>query len=441
MTNLPNPLSCVTAVLGLGYVGLPLALALSSRSAIDGQTPITIGFDLNQRRIEELQNNLDVTNETTAESLASSNILYTCSDSDLQVADFFIITVPTPIDNANQPDLLPLCTATSTVAKQLSTRDPSRPKPIIVYESTVFPGATEEVCVPLLEQLSGLTHNKDFFTGYSPERINPGDKSHGLKSIVKVTSGSTPEVSSLVSTFYASFITAGVHQAPSIQVAEAAKVLENTQRDVNIALINELAVILSRLGIDTHDVLAAARTKWNFLDFQPGLVGGHCIGVDPYYLTHKAQSVGYHPEVMLSGRRINDSMASWYVDKVILNMASKQISTVGSSALVLGLTFKEDCPDIRNSKVIDLVLKLVDYGVTVTVVEPWLDSLAIPSSLPVECRPDIPFHQTYNIIILAVPHREFLSHSLYNWHQLLKPNTILFDLKSVLPRSLNPVRF
>ena len=349
------------AVIGLGYVGLPLAVEF-------GKQRSTIGFDINLKRIEELQSGQDHTLECTPEELkTAAHLRYSANTKDLKDAQIFIVTVPTPVDMANRPDLTPLVKASETVGKVLKAGD------IVIYESTVYPGATEEVCVPVLEKQSGLRFNHDFFCGYSPERINPGDKEHRLPAIKKVTSGSTPAVAEEVDLLYKEIITAGTHMASSIKVAEAAKVIENTQRDVNIALMNELSLIFHKLGIDTLEVLQAAGTKWNFLPFRPGLVGGHCIGVDPYYLTHKAQEVGYHPEVILAGRRINDSMASHVADETIKLMLRKGFPVLNSKVLVLGLTFKENCPDVRNTKVVDIVNALRSYNTHVDVYDPWID--------------------------------------------------------------------
>ena len=349
------------AIIGLGYVGLPLAVEF-------GKVRQVIGFDINVKRIEELRDGRDHTLECSSQELAEALYLrYSWNSEDLQQAQIFIVTVPTPVDQANRPDMTPLVKASETVGKVLKVGD------IVVYESTVYPGATEEVCVPVLEKFSGLKFNLDFFCGYSPERINPGDKEHRLPTIKKVTSGSTPEVAEAVDQLYQEIITAGTYKASSIKVAEAAKVIENTQRDLNIALMNELSLIFKKLGIDTLEVLKAAGTKWNFLPFRPGLVGGHCIGVDPYYLTHKAQEVGYHPEVILAGRRINDGMARHVADETVKLMLRKNLPVLGSKVLVLGLTFKENCPDVRNTKVVDIVKALRTYNTQVDVYDPWID--------------------------------------------------------------------
>ena len=366
------------AIIGLGYVGLPLAVEF-------GKQFDTLGFDISAQRIKELRNGQDRTLETTPEELKHATRLQFSTDAAaLSACNVFIVTVPTPIDKANRPDLTPLVKASETVGRVLKAGD------IVIYESTVYPGATEEVCVPILEKFSGKKFNVDFFCGYSPERINPGDKEHRLPSIKKVTSGSTPEVAEVVDQLYKTIITAGTHKASSIKVAEAAKVIENTQRDVNIALMNELSLIFKRLGIDTLEVLQAAGTKWNFLPFRPGLVGGHCIGVDPYYLTHKALEVGYHSEVILAGRRINDSMASHVADEVIKLMLRKSLPVLGSKVLVLGLTFKENCPDLRNTKVVDMVRTLQGYNTQVDIYDPWIDVAEAAHEYGLQCLPALP---------------------------------------------------
>ncbi|MDG2003514.1 MAG: Vi polysaccharide biosynthesis UDP-N-acetylglucosamine C-6 dehydrogenase TviB [Novosphingobium sp.] len=350
------------AVIGLGYVGLPLAVEFGRRRPV-------VGFDINAVRIEQLRRGEDVTLEADAEELASAKYLsFTTDLADIAECDLFIVTVPTPIDAHRRPDLTPLIKASETVGKVLKAGD------IAVFESTVYPGATEEDCVPVLERVSGLTYNRDFFCGYSPERINPGDKEHRLSTIRKVTSGSTPEVADLVDAIYSEIITAGTYNAESIRVAEAAKVIENTQRDLNIALINELAIIFNRMGIDTEAVLEAAGTKWNFLPFRPGLVGGHCIGVDPYYLTHKAQEIGYHPEIILAGRRLNDGMGAYVAEQLVKAMLKQRIQVNGARVLIMGLTFKENCPDLRNTRVIDVITELESFGVSVDVYDPWADA-------------------------------------------------------------------
>jgi UDP-N-acetyl-D-galactosamine dehydrogenase len=409
------------AIIGLGYVGLPLAVEFGKKRQV-------IGFDINPKRIAELQGGRDQTLECSAEELAQAKSLrYSASSSDLEQAQIYIITVPTPVDQANRPDMGPLIKASETVGRALKYGD------IVIYESTVYPGATEEVCVPVLEKFSGLKFNHQFFCGYSPERINPGDKEHRLPNIKKVTSGSTPEVADEVDMLYREIIMAGTHKASSIKVAEAAKVIENTQRDVNIALMNELSLIFHKLGIDTVEVLQAAGTKWNFLPFRPGLVGGHCIGVDPYYLTHKAQQLGYHPEVILAGRRINDSMAAHVADETIKIMLRKGIPVLGSKILILGLAFKENCPDVRNTKVVDIVRALHGYNVQVDVYDPWIDVNEAKHEYGIACLTEIPMTAQYSAIILAVGHDQFVELGELGIKSLGKTGAVLFDVKSVLP--------
>ena len=411
------------AIIGLGYVGLPLAVEFGKKRPV-------IGFDINQQRIEELISGIDYTHECTTEELEEANQLSFTSDSDhLERAQIFIVTVPTPVDSANRPDLTPLIKASETVGKVLKVGD------IVIYESTVYPGATEEVCVPVLAKFSGLAFNKDFYCGYSPERINPGDKNHRLPSIRKVTSGSTAEVSKWVDRLYAEIITAGTYMASSIKVAEAAKVIENTQRDVNIALMNELSLIFHKLGIDTVEVLEAAETKWNFLPFRPGLVGGHCIGVDPYYLTHKAQAMGYHPEVILAGRRINDSMAEYVADETVKLMLQKGLPVLGCKILVLGLSFKENCPDVRNSKVVDIVNRLQAYNTTVDIYDPWVDLEEARIEYGIDCLPALPENNRYSAIVLAVSHDEFKRLGIEKIKQFGVLNSVIFDVKGVLDKN------
>lgn len=409
------------AIIGLGYVGLPLAVEFGKQRAV-------IGFDINPKRVAELQAGHDQTLECNAQELAEAKHLrYSCDVAELQAASVFIVTVPTPVDQANRPDLTPLVKASETVGKALKAGD------IVVYESTVYPGATEEVCVPVLEKCSGLKFNQDFFCGYSPERINPGDKVNTLTKIKKITSGSTPDVAELVDKLYAEIITAGTYKASSIRVAEAAKVIENTQRDVNIALMNELSLIFHKLGIDTLEVLQAAGTKWNFLPFRPGLVGGHCIGVDPYYLTHKAQEVGYHPEVILAGRRINDGMASHVADQTVKLMLRKGLPVLGSRVLVLGLAFKENCPDVRNTKVMDVVRTLQSYNADVDVYDPWIDVTQAQHEYGLKCLTDMPAAGQYAAIVLAVGHEQFMAWGESGIKALGQPGAVLFDVKSILP--------
>jgi UDP-N-acetyl-D-galactosamine dehydrogenase len=402
-------------------VGLPLAVEFGKHRA-------TIGFDINQARINELQSGKDHTLECSPiEMQAAPHLRYSADLQDIQQAEVFIVTVPTPVDQANRPDMTPLVKASETVGKVLKAGD------IVIYESTVYPGATEEVCVPVLEKFSGLKFNKDFYCGYSPERINPGDKEHRLSSIKKVTSGSTPEVAEAVDQLYQEIITAGTYKASSIKVAEAAKVIENTQRDLNIALMNELSLIFKKLDIDTLEVLKAAGTKWNFLPFRPGLVGGHCIGVDPYYLTHKAQEVGYHPEVILAGRRINDGMARHVADETVKLMLRKNLPVLGSKVLVLGLTFKENCPDLRNTKVVDIVKAMLSYNTQVDVYDPWIDIQEAELEYGLQCLAQVPSKGQYAAIILAVGHNQFIEmgeDGIKAWGQT---GAVVYDVKSILP--------
>jgi UDP-N-acetyl-D-galactosamine dehydrogenase len=408
------------AVIGLGYVGLPLAVEF-------GKSFRTTGFDINAKRIEELTEGVDTTLELSSEELQSAEKLaLTASVDDIVDADIYIVTVPTPIDSHKIPDLTALLDASQTVGKVLAEGN------VVIYESTVYPGATEEVCVPVLEQHSGLVFNRDFFVGYSPERINPGDKSHRLTAIRKVTSGSTPETADMVDELYASIVTAGTYKASSIRVAEAAKVIENTQRDINIALINELAIIFNRLGIDTEEVLNAAGTKWNFLPFRPGLVGGHCIGVDPYYLTHKAIEVGHQPEVILAGRRLNDNMGPYVVEQVAWLMASREIATMGARILVMGLTFKENCPDLRNTRVVDIVREFGKLHAKVDVYDPWVNRQEALGEYGIEPIAQ-PENGRYDAIILAVPHREFIDMGIEAIRAFGKPEHVLYDVKYLFP--------
>lgn len=416
-----TPTPKTIAIIGLGYVGLPLAVEFGKHRA-------TIGFDINPTRITELQSGKDHTLECNpAELQSATHLRYSASAADLQVAQIYIVTVPTPVDQANRPDMAPLVKASETVGKVLKAGD------IVIYESTVYPGATEEVCVPVLEKFSGLKFNQDFFCGYSPERINPGDKEHRLPTIQKVTSGSTLAIAEEVDQLYKEIITAGTHKASCIKVAEAAKVIENTQRDVNIALMNELSLIFHKLGIDTLEVLQAAGTKWNFLPFRPGLVGGHCIGVDPYYLTHKAQEVGYHPEVILAGRRINDGMASHVADETIKLMLRKGLPVLGSKVLVLGLTFKENCPDVRNTKVVDIVKALRGYNAQVDVYDPWIDVADAEHEYGLQCLRQEPTKGQYAAIVLAVGHEQFMAMGEKGLKAYGQPGAVVYDVKSILP--------
>jgi UDP-N-acetyl-D-galactosamine dehydrogenase len=415
------------AVIGLGYVGLPLAVEF-------GKSRSVIGFDVNAGRIDALRTGKDATQEVSADELsAAEHLTFTTDPADLAAASVYIVTVPTPIDAHKRPDLTPLIKASETLGRVLKRGD------IVIYESTVYPGATEEDCVPVLERVSGLTFNTDFFAGYSPERINPGDKQHRLPDICKVTSGSTPEVAEEVDQLYASIITAGTYKAESIRVAEAAKVIENTQRDLNIALVNELAIIFNKMGIDTEAVLKAAGTKWNFLPFRPGLVGGHCIGVDPYYLTHKAEAMGYHPQVILAGRRINDGMGAYVASQLVKAMLKRRLQVDGARVLILGLTFKENCPDLRNTRVIDVIAELRDYGVQVDVHDPWVDpenafaqyGIAMISKLQPE---------SYDGVIIAVAHDKFADWGAREIRKLGKADHVLYDLKHLLDAQQSDIR-
>lgn len=415
------------AVIGLGYVGLPLAVEF-------GKIRPVIGFDINQTRIDALRDGRDSTLEVSGDELHdAAHLSFTTDPTDLAEANIYIVTVPTPIDAHKRPDLTPLVKASETLGKVLKRGN------IVIYESTVYPGATEEDCVPVLERVSGLTFNKDFFAGYSPERINPGDKTHRLPDIRKVTSGSTPEIAEEVDKLYGSIITAGTYKAESIRVAEAAKVIENTQRDLNIALVNELAIIFNKMGIDTEAVLKAAGTKWNFLPFRPGLVGGHCIGVDPYYLTHKAEAMGYHPQVILAGRRINDGMGAYVAGQLVKAMLKRRIQVDGARVLVLGLTFKENCPDLRNTRVVDVVRELQDYGIQVDVHDPWADADAARREYGLDLV-QTPQEGRYDGVILAVAHAEFSSRGAALARSFGKPDHVLYDLKNAFPTDSSDLR-
>jgi UDP-N-acetyl-D-galactosamine dehydrogenase len=416
-----NLRKCRIGVVGLGYVGLPLAVEFGRRFP-------TVGFDINSQRVAELRKGRDRTLETTGEELAAATKLTVTDDlQQLRSCRVFVVTVPTPIDGYKRPDLTPLEKASESVGKVLKRGD------VVVYESTVYPGCTEEICVPILERVSGLRFNRDFFAGYSPERINPGDKEHRLPTIRKVTSGSTPEVAEFVDKLYGAIVTAGTHKASSIRVAEAAKVIENTQRDVNIALINELAMIFNRLGIDTEEVLKAAGSKWNFLPFRPGLVGGHCIGVDPYYLTHKATEIGYHPEMILAGRRINDNMGAYVANEVVRLMNVRGMRVSGARVLVLGLTFKENCPDLRNSKVVDVIRELEKFGARVDVWDPWVSRIEARHEYGVTPIRG-PKRGQYDAIVAAVAHREFRDMGVAAVRRLGRKNHVLYDIKYVFGR-------
>ena len=412
------------AVIGLGYVGLPLARLFATKYPV-------VGFDINQSRIDGLCSGTDSTLEVSDESLKQVLVskptdkkgLYCSSDlENIQSCNYYIVTVPTPVDKNNRPDLTPLYKSSETVGKVLKKGD------VVIYESTVYPGVTEEECVPVLEKVSGLQFNIDFFVGYSPERINPGDKEHTVDKILKVTSGSTPEIGQKINELYKSVITAGTHLAPTIKVAEAAKVIENSQRDINIAFVNELAKIFNLMNIDTQAVLAAAGTKWNFLPFKPGLVGGHCIGVDPYYLAQRAQEFGYHPEIILAGRRLNDSMGEYIASQIVKLMIKKGISVNGATVLMLGITFKENCPDVRNTKIVDVITALADYGMAVTIYDPLADPEAVFHEYKLVTNQIVP-NQKFDAIVLGVAHREFLE---LDFSQLQNPNSILYDVKGVL---------
>ncbi|MGL4585736.1 MAG: Vi polysaccharide biosynthesis UDP-N-acetylglucosamine C-6 dehydrogenase TviB [Acinetobacter ursingii] len=415
------------AIIGLGYVGLPLAVEF-------GKQKPTIGFDINQQRIAELLAGHDHTLETSAEELKQAvNLRYTYDFTTLKQSNFFIVTVPTPIDDFKQPDLTPLIKSSETIGQVLKKGD------IVVYESTVYPGATEEVCIPVLEKVSGLKFNQDFFVGYSPERINPGDKQRRVTNILKITSGSTPEVADYIDQVYQLIIDAGTYKAPSIKVAEAAKVIENTQRDVNIALINELALIFNKLDIDTEEVLKAAGTKWNFLPFRPGLVGGHCIGVDPYYLTHKAQSIGLHPEIILAARRLNDRMGEYVATQLIKEMVKQRIQVVGSKILIMGLSFKENCPDIRNTKIVDMVKALKEYDLDLDIYDPWVVDTEVQHEYGLAPIKELHKGQ-YDAIVLAVAHDQFKSMTIDQFKQLGKEKHVLYDLKYVLDKEQSNIR-
>lgn len=415
------------AIIGLGYVGLPLAVEF-------GKKYPTLGFDINAKRVEELKQGHDFTLEVSRDELADSAFIsYACDAEMLKSSNIYIVTVPTPIDEHKQPDLTPLVKASQMLAKVINKGD------IVIYESTVYPGATEDVCIPQIEKNSGLVFNKDFFAGYSPERINPGDKEHRVTNILKVTSGSTDEIADFVDSLYGSIITAGTYKASSIQVAEAAKVIENTQRDLNIALINELAVIFNKLNIDTEEVLKAAGTKWNFLPFRPGLVGGHCIGVDPYYLTHKAQSIGYNPEVILAGRRINDGMGEYVVSQLIKTMIKRKLPVNGANVLVMGLTFKENCPDVRNTKVVDILSELKEYDTNIDVYDPWVNPSEAKHEYGVELI-EKPVNGKYDAIIFAVAHHQFKALSNDDIKGLMKTEHVIYDLKYMLDPQLADIR-
>ena len=423
-TGHPTLANVRIGIIGLGYVGLPLAVEFGKKFP-------TLGFDINKARVAELSSGKDHTLECSPEELASAATLtFSTNLNDLNDCNVYIVTVPTPVDKSNRPDLTPLIKASETVGKVISKGD------VVIYESTVYPGATEEDCIPVVERVSGLKFNVDFFAGYSPERINPGDKEHRVTTIKKITSGSTPGIADFVDALYRNIITAGTHKAASIKVAEAAKVIENTQRDVNIGLINELSMIFNKLGIDTLDVLEAAGSKWNFLPFRPGLVGGHCIGVDPYYLTHKAQQAGFHPEMILAGRRTNDNMGKYVVSEVVKLMLRRSLPVKGANVLVLGITFKENCPDVRNTKVVDLVAEFKDYGCEVDIYDPWASPEEVQHEygLVIESKVQGLKSKVYDSVVLAVGHNEFKEMGAVAIRALMKPDGVLYDIKYVLPR-------
>lgn len=421
------------SIVGLGYVGLPLAVEFAKSYP-------TVGFDISQNRVAELigyqDKTLEIESEILQEVIKTENdeapgLYCSCDVASIKDCTVYIITVPTPVDKHNKPDLTPLYKASETVGKVLTKGD------IVIYESTVYPGVTEDECVPVLEKISGLKFNEDFFCGYSPERINPGDKEHTVTKILKVTSGSTPETAETVDQLYKSIIKAGTHKAPSIKVAEAAKVIENSQRDINIAFVNELAKIFNRIGIDTHDVLAAAGTKWNFLPFKPGLVGGHCIGVDPYYLAQKAQELGYHPEIILAGRRLNDSMGAYVADEVVKKMLQKGVAVKGSKTLVMGITFKENCPDVRNTRVIDIIAQLKSYHIDPVVYDPWANASEVLHEYGLTCLNELPSEEKFDAVILAVAHKEF---SYDDIQPLCNNQCVVFDVKGVWNQNIVDAR-
>lgn len=414
-------------IIGLGYVGLPLAVEFGKKRSV-------VGFDVNSKRIEQLRSGIDATLEVDAEELSqASKLTFSANLEDLRSCNCFIVTVPTPIDEHKRPDLTPLIKASQAIGQVLKVGD------IVIYESTVYPGCTEEDCIPVLEKVSGLKFNQDFFAGYSPERINPGDKEHRVTNIKKVTSGSTPEAAELIDVLYNQIIVVGTHKAPSIKVAEAAKVIENTQRDLNIALINELALIFNKMGIDTEAVLQAAGSKWNFLPFRPGLVGGHCIGVDPYYLTHKAQSIGYHPEVILAGRRLNDGMGAYVASQLVKAMTKRSIQVNGAKVLIMGLAFKENCPDVRNTKVVDIYHELLDYNCQVDIYDPWINSEEALHEYGVQMLPELS-KKKYDGIILAVAHQQFKEMGVEKIRSFGQSKNVLYDLKYIFSADQSDLR-
>ena len=448
----PDINNCTVAVIGLGYVGLPLAIELSKKQKCHLSSKYLkrkiIGFDINKERLEELKIGFDRTNEISKKALLETNFHYLTNEiSSIAIADVFIITVPTPIDDFKKPDLRSIKQASISVAKALKLRIKYKKKtvPIVIYESTVYPGTTEEICIPILEKESELKCNSlhdynSFVCGYSPERINPGDKKHSIRDVVKVTSGSNPNAAKWIDNFYGSIIKAGTFPTKDIKTAEAAKIIENTQRDINIALVNELAIIFNLLNIDTLDVLQAASTKWNFLSFKPGLVGGHCIGVDPYYLTYKAQSVGYSPEILIAGRKLNDSMSIWVADQLILEMSKRKIPIINSRVLILGFTFKENCNDIRNTKVYEIIKMLEKHNLNVDTIDPWVDSKETKNVYKINISNNLKTKKKYNAIICTLAHKEFVKLKKYEWEKMIYQDGIIFDLKGIVPKSLNPIR-
>ncbi len=442
-TNLPSIIDCSISIIGLGYVGLPLAVefAKQKRCLLSGKTlnRKVIGFDINKKRINELEEGFDKTNEIDNIDLINrKDLIFTTNPKMLEDVDVYIITVPTPIDRFKRPDFSFLKDASKRIGQVIKKRT-KETFPLIIYESTVYPGATEEVCIPIIEEESMLNLNQGFYVGYSPERINPGDKKHSLTSIVKVTSGSNIESTDWIDQLYGSIIKSGTHKASSIKIAEAAKVIENTQRDLNIALVNELAIIFNKLNINTQEVLKAAGTKWNFIDFKPGLVGGHCIGIDPYYLTYKCECVGYTPKVVLAGREINDNLSKWVVDQLILNMARKEIPLGGTEVLILGFSFKENCNDIRNTKVIDIINHLKEYGINPVLVDPLVDSEEIENEYNIKINSEINFDISYHAIIIAVAHDCFKSINSNQWMNLIKDKGVFIDIKGILPKDIKTI--
>ena len=445
MKQYPDSKNCTIAIIGMGYVGLPLAVQIADKKVCNlNNSKISrkvIGFDIKKERIKDLKRQIDKTNEIESEKLKLlDNLIYSFNVEDLFEADVYIITVPTPVDTANIPDMNALKSASRMIGKVLKSREKWRKMPLVIYESTVYPGATEEICIPLIEEFSNLKCNIDFVCGYSPERINPGDKTYKIQNIIKVTSGSNKDSAKWIDKFYGSIIDAGTHLAPSIKVAESAKVIENTQRDLNIALVNELSIIFKKLNIDTLDVLEAAGTKWNFLPFRPGLVGGHCIGIDPYYLTYQASRYGYKPQVVLAGRRINDEMFCWISDLIILELSKNKINLAETEILFLGFTFKRNCPDIRNTQIIHLIRKLESYSCKIDVIDKLANPQDCKNEYDLEIYKDVIVGKKYDAIVLAVDHDFLYDFTINNWKDLIKDKGIFFDLKGVIPRSLNPIR-